>query len=66
MGEEEILAAYSTPGLRRNQLTRASKKLMIGFDAQHSSMSRAERDEFLDRMFPEEPKPPDSEVAWGG
>lgn len=54
MSEEAVLAAYSPPSLRRNQLTRASKKLMMEFDAQYSSMTVTERDEFLDRMFPEE------------
>ncbi len=54
--EESVVARYSTPGLRRNQLTRSAKKLMMEFDAQYSGMSPAERDQFLDQMFPEKPK----------
>lgn len=52
--EEAIVAAHSTPSLRRNQITRAVKKLNMEFDAQFSRMSLADRDEFLDRMFPED------------
>lgn len=51
--EEGVIIRHSAPGLKRNQLTRAAKKLMMEFDAQYSSMSRAERDEFLERIFPE-------------
>lgn len=54
--EESVLARHSTPGLRRNQLTRSVKKLTMEFDAQFSGMSAADRDEFLERMFPEKPK----------
>lgn len=54
MTEDEILAQYSTPGLRRNQLTRTAKKINMEFDERLKGMSIAERDEFLDKHFPEE------------
>lgn len=53
MTEEEILARYSTPGLRRNALTRDAKRLMMEFDGQYAHMTPADRDAFLDAMFPE-------------
>ena len=46
--EDEVLARYSTPRLRRNELPRAAKKLNMEFDAQYNRMTKAERDEFLD------------------
>lgn len=54
MTEQEVLERYSTPGLRRNQLTRASKKLNMEFDERLGGMTKTERDAFLDRMFPED------------
>jgi hypothetical protein len=51
--EESILAQHSTPGLKRNKLTRASKKLNLEFDEHYSGMTRQERDDLLDRIFPE-------------
>ena len=57
MTEEEVLAKYSTPSLRRGELTRAAKKLNMQFDAQYSQMTREERDAFLDEFYgPEEPQ----------
>jgi hypothetical protein len=52
MTEEEIIARYSTPGLKKNQLTREIKKLIMTFDGQYSNMTKQERDEFLDKHFP--------------
>ena len=54
MTEDEILAAHSTPGLRRNVLPRQAKKLNMEFDAQFNKMTKAERDEFLDKLYPDE------------
>lgn len=56
MTEDETIARYSTPSLRRNVLTRAAKKLNMEFDGTFSKMTRAERKEFLDQHFPEEKK----------
>ena len=58
MTEEEILKKYSTPGLRKNQLTRSSKKLYMSFDPTFSSASKEERDQFLDKYFPSEGEEP--------
>lgn len=52
--EEEVLANYSTVGLKRNQLTRASKKLNMEFDERNNGMTKQDRDEFLDRYYPED------------
>jgi hypothetical protein len=52
MSEREILARYSTPGLRRNVLTRAGKKSHL------QSMPRItpeEIEEILNRLYPSEP-----------
>ena len=51
--EDEIVAKYATPGLCRNVLSRQSKKLNMEFDAQFNKMTKEERDEFLDAMYPE-------------
>lgn len=53
MTEEEILAKYSTPGLRKNALNRAAKKLNMEFDGQFHGYSSKEREAFLDLFFPE-------------
>jgi hypothetical protein len=50
--EESILAQYSTPGLKRNGFTRLGKKEWLDFA--HPKMTKAERDELLDKLFPEE------------
>jgi hypothetical protein len=55
--EEEVLACYSTPNLRRNVMLRSSKKLNMEFDAQFNKMTVAERNEFLDTLYPEDAKP---------
>jgi hypothetical protein len=55
--EEEILAKHSTPSLQRNILPRIAKKLNMEFDAQFNKMTKAERDEFLDGLYPEEIEP---------
>ena len=52
--EEEIIAKNSTEGLKRNKLTRSSKKLMMEFDAQYSNLTNPERDAFLDQYFSDE------------
>lgn len=57
MTEEETLAKHSTPGLQRNVLPRHAKKLNMEFDAQFNKMTKTERDEFLDRLYPEEAEP---------
>lgn len=51
--EEEILAQYSTSGLRRNELIRSAKKLNMEFDENYRHMSKAERNELLGKLFPE-------------
>lgn len=52
--EEEILAKHSTDRLRRNLLPRQAKKLNMEFDPQYNKMTKVERDEFLDNLYPEE------------
>jgi hypothetical protein len=52
--EEEILATNSTPRLRRNILPRHAKKLNMEFDSQFNKMTKADRDEFLDAIYPDE------------
>jgi hypothetical protein len=52
--EEEIIAKHSTPNLRRNVLPRSAMKLNMEFDANFANMTRAERDEHLDRLYPVE------------
>jgi hypothetical protein len=57
MTEQEILARYSTPGLRRNVLTRAGKKAHL------QTMPRItpeEIEEILNRLYPEHPPSGDS------
>lgn len=53
MTEAEILEKYSTLGLRKTELTRATKKLNMEFDGQFAAFSRKESDEFLDKYFGE-------------
>jgi hypothetical protein len=55
MTEEEILAKYSPPRLRRNILPREAKKLNMEFDGQFQHLTRAEREEFLDALYPPDP-----------
>ncbi len=55
--EDEILAKHSTDRLRRNILPRSAKKLNMEFDAQFNRMTKAERDEFLDAIYPEDIEP---------
>lgn len=52
--EEDVLAKCSTPGLRRNVLSRFAKKMNMEFDAQFNRMTKVERDEFLDKLYPDE------------
>lgn len=54
MTEEETLAKHSTPSLRRNVLPRSAKKLNMEFDPQFNKMSKADRDEFLEKLYPGE------------
>jgi hypothetical protein len=51
MTEEEVLAKYSTPGLKRNVLSRSAKKLNMEFDERLKGMTTKERDDFLDRYW---------------
>lgn len=53
MTEAEILERYSTPGLRKTELTRSTKKINMEFDGQFVGFSRKERDELLDKYFGE-------------
>ncbi len=53
--EEEILAANSTSSLQRNVLPRSTKKQNMEFDENYRYMTRKERDEFLDKLYPQEP-----------
>ena len=52
--EKEILDKYSTPGLKKNSLDRAAKKMSMEFDENYRHMTPAQREEFLDKHFPEE------------
>lgn len=52
MNEDQILEKYSTSGLRKNQLTRQTKKLNMEFDERYN-MTKKEREEFLDLYYPE-------------
>jgi hypothetical protein len=49
MTEQEILARYSTPGLRRNVLTRAGKKAHL---QTLPRITPDEIEEILDRLYP--------------
>jgi hypothetical protein len=52
MREQEILERYSTPGLRRNVLTRAGKKWHLqGF----ARITPEEIEVILDQLYPPEP-----------
>lgn len=53
MSEAEVLDKYSTPGLRKHELDRFAKKMNMEFDALCNHMTKEERDEFLDKHFPE-------------
>lgn len=55
--EEKILAEHSTFGLRRSVLSRSAKKLNMEFDPRFNKMTKTERDEFLDAIFPDEIEP---------
>jgi hypothetical protein len=46
--ESEILAAYSTPGLRRNQLSRGAKKEHL----RSLRVSEAEIEKILNELYP--------------
>lgn len=48
--EEDILAKYSTPGLRKGELTRAAKKEQL--DAQGMGKFSEERDKILNQLYP--------------
>ena len=61
MTEEETLAKNSSPNLRRNILPRSAKKLNMEFDAQFNKMTKAERDEFLDKLYPDEIEPKETD-----
>ena len=53
LSEAEILAKYSTPGLRKHELDRFAKKMNMEFDAQCNHITQEERNEFLNKHFPE-------------
>jgi len=55
MNEDEVLMKYSTPGLRRSELTRTAKKMNMEFDENYRHLTVIERNEILDKLFPEEP-----------
>ena len=57
MTEEEILAKHSSPNLRRNILPRSAKKLNMEFDSNYRHMTIADRNEFLDTLYPDEAEP---------
>jgi hypothetical protein len=50
--EEQIIAKHSTPGLKKFMLTRQAKKEQL--NAQGMSRFPKERDELLDRLYPDE------------
>jgi hypothetical protein len=52
--EDDIIAKHSTPGLRRNVLPRSAKKLNMEFDARFNKMTKTDRDEFLNAIYPAE------------
>ena len=52
--ENEVLKNHSSPRLRRNVLPKEAKKLNMEFDPQFNKMTKAERDEFLDTIYPDE------------
>lgn len=52
MTEDEILAEYSTPSLRRNELTRSAKKEHLNGVAKH--LTREERDKILEQLYGQE------------
>jgi hypothetical protein len=52
MTEQEILERYSTPGLRRNVLTRAGKKWHL---QDFARITPEEIEAVLDQLYPPEP-----------
>lgn len=54
MTEEEIIAKYSTPGLKKHELNRFAKKEQL--NAQGMSKFPEDRDKILDALYPEEAK----------
>ncbi len=57
MNEEEVIKKFSTAGLQRGVLSREAKKLNMEFDPMYNKMTKAERDEFLDKLYPDEAEP---------
>lgn len=53
--DEIICAQHSTPGLRKNVMTRQAKKEQL-LDA-YKHLTPAEREELLDKLYPPEIKP---------
>lgn len=49
--EEHVLKLYSTPGLRKNEVSRASKKWNMEFDPRFRDMSKQDREAFLDEIY---------------
>lgn len=49
--EQDILDRYSTPGLRRNTLSRRTKREQL---LEHKVVPREDIEPLLDRLYPEE------------
>jgi hypothetical protein len=54
--ENEILAAYSTPGLKRNLLSRAAKKEHLRSLKRSLGLSEADIEKTLGELYPTEEK----------
>lgn len=50
--EAEVLARYSTPGLRKGELGRSAKKLHL--EESHKHLSKEEREKILSDLYPED------------
>jgi hypothetical protein len=50
--DEQIIAEYSTPGLKKCELTRQAKKLQL--QESYKADSYEEREALLDRLYPPE------------
>lgn len=48
--EEEVLAKYSTPGLKKHELSREAKKDWLSFA--YPKMSREEVEKLLNEIYP--------------
>jgi len=50
--EQSIIDRHTTPGLSRGVLTREAMALNMEFNENYRHMTKAERNEFLDKLFP--------------